>query len=347
MKLTGRRKSSNVEDRRGSSGGGGGIDIGDILGQIGRGGGGSSSSGGGMPDMSRMPQLSGCTGGKGGLSLILIILVVVGLLFMCNGGGGAGDLLNQCQGGGLGDIFSGQVDDQSANTPQMTSEEEDDIRDFVLQILGSTEDVWTKEFEKMGKTYRSPSLVLYTKSTRTACGVGQSAMGPFYCSGDEKIYLDLDFFNTMRNDLGAIKNKKGDFSDGDFACAYVIAHEVGHHVQNMLGTLGKAHAKMNQLSQTEANKVSVQIELQADFLAGLWGHDENEMFGSLEEGDLEEALTTAIAIGDDYLQSRAGYHNPQGYTHGTSKQREKWFRRGFDSGDINNGNTFAVPYSQL
>jgi len=345
MKLSGRRKSTNVEDRRGSSGGGGGIDIGDILGKIGRGGGsGASGGGGGMPDMGNMSQLSGCMGGKS-MSLILIIVVVLALLFMCNGGGG-GDLLNQCGGGGFGDIFSGGVENQTTN-PKVTDEEENEIYDFVLQILGSTEDVWTKEFEKMGKQYRSPKLVVYSGSIRTACGLGQAAMGPFYCSGDEKIYLDLDFFQTMRNDLGAIKNKRGDFNDGDFACAYVIAHEVGHHVQNMLGTLSKAHAKMNSLSQTEANKVSVQIELQADFLAGLWGHDENEMFGSLEPDDLEEALTTAIAIGDDYLQKRAGVNNPQGYTHGTSKQRERWFRKGFDSGDINQGNTFNVPYSNL
>ena len=343
MKLTGRRKSTNVEDRRGESGGGGGIDIGDILGKIGGSGGGSGASGGGgMPDMGNMSQLAGCMGGKS-MSLILIIVVVLALLFMCNGGGG---LAEQCSGGGLGDIFSGGVENQTTN-PKVTDEEENEIYDFVLQILGSTEDVWTKEFQKMGREYRSPKLVVYSGSIRTACGQGQAAMGPFYCSGDEKIYLDLDFFQTMRNDLGAIKNKKGDFSDGDFACAYVIAHEVGHHVQNMLGTLSKAHAKMNSLSQSEANKVSVQIELQADFLAGLWGHDENEMFGSLEQDDLEEALTTAIAIGDDYLQSRAGYNNPQGYTHGTSKQRERWFRKGFDSGDINQGNTFNGPYSNL
>ncbi len=345
MKLTGRRKSTNVEDRRGSSAGGGGIDIGDILGKIGGSQGSSSgSSGGGLPDMGNMAQLSGCMSGKGGMSLILIILVVVGLLLMCNGGGG--DLLNQC-GGGLGDIFSGQVENQQQANTQMTEEQQDEIYDFTLQILGSTEDVWTKEFEKMGLTYKSPSLVLYTNSVRTACGLGQSAMGPFYCSGDEKIYLDLAFFQTMRTELGAIKGPNGDFSEGDFACAYVIAHEVGHHVQHLLGTLDKAHAKMNSMSQTEANKVSVQIELQADFLAGLWGHDENEMFGSLEEGDLQEALTTAIAIGDDYLQSRAGYSNPQGYTHGTSKQREKWFKKGFTTGDINQGNTFNVPYNQL
>ena len=356
MRLNGRRKSTNVEDRRGSSGGGGGIDIGDILGKIGGAGRSSGGSGSGLPGgMGGMSQLSGCSGGKGGCSIFAVILVVLLVLVMCNGGlggllggGGGGGMLNSCaEGGGFGDIFSGQVENQTTKTSTASPEEESEVYDFVLQILGSTEDVWTKEFEKMGKTYKSPSLVLYSGRTQTACGVGQAAMGPFYCSGDQKIYLDLSFFETMRSELGAIKGPTGDFSEGDFACAYVIAHEVGHHVQNMLGTLSKAHAKMNQLSQSEANKVSVQIELQADFLAGLWGHDENEMFGSLEDGDLEEALATAIAIGDDYLQKRAGYSNPQGYTHGTSAQRKKWFKRGFDSGDINRGNTFAVDYEDL
>ena len=319
MRLNGRRKSTNVEDRRGSSGGGGGIDIGDILGKIGGAGRSSGGSGSGLPGgMGGMSQLSGCAGGKGGCSIFAVILVVLLVLVMCNGGlggllggGGGGGMLNSCaEGGGFGDIFSGQVENQTTKTSTASPEEESEVYDFVLQILGSTEDVWTKEFEKMGKTYKSPSLVLYSGRTQTACGVGQAAMGPFYCSGDQKIYLDLSFFET-------------------------------------LGTLSKAHAKMNQLSQSEANKVSVQIELQADFLAGLWGHDENEMFGSLEDGDLEEALATAIAIGDDYLQKRAGYSNPQGYTHGTSAQRKKWFKRGFDSGDINRGNTFAVDYEDL
>ncbi len=335
MKLTGRRKSSNVEDRRGSSGGGGGIDLGDILGQIGRSGGRGGSSGGGMPDMSNMSQLSGCSGGKGGMSLILVILVVVVLLFMCKGGSG-GDMLNQCgSGGGLGDIFSGQVENDASYE---STEEDESLKEFTVQVLGSTEDVWTRQFEKMGKTYTPPTLVLYSGRISTGCGMGSASAGPFYCSADQKVYIDLSFFKTMKRDLGA---------DGDFAYAYVIAHEVGHHVQYLLGTLSKAHAKMNQLSQTEANKVSVQIELQADFLAGLWGHDEQELFGSLEEGDLEEALSTALVIGDDYLQKKAGYNDSRQYTHGTSKQRERWFKRGFTSGDINQGNTFSVPADQL
>lgn len=341
MNLKGRRKSTNVQDRRGSSGGGGGIDIGDILGKIGRGGGsgggGGNGGGGGLP----MGQMPGCSpgggGGKSGCMLIAIILIVLLVLLMCNGGGSLGNLLGSCGEGGFGDIFTGQVTDQNGKEYE-PSAEEDSLYEFTLQILGSTEDVWTKEFQKLGRTYNSPELVIYSGRIQTGCGMGSSSTGPFYCSADRKVYIDLSFYDTMRRQLGA---------QGDFAWAYVIAHEVGHHVQNELGTLSKAHAKMSQQSQTEANKTSVQIELQADFLAGLWGHDENELFGSLEAGDLEEALSTAIVIGDDYLQKQAGYHNPQGYTHGTSKQREKWFKKGFETGDINQGNTFAIPYDRL
>ena len=331
MNLQGRRKSTNVQDRRGSSGGGGGIDLGNILNQMG-GGGRGNSGGGGLP----MGQLPGCSGGKGGLSMIVIILVVLLVLFMCNSGGG-GNLMNSCGEGGFGDIFTGQVENSGGGEYTSTAEE-DSLYDFTLQILGSTEDVWTREFKALGRTYESPTLVIYSGRIQTGCGMGSASTGPFYCSADRKVYIDLSFYKTMRQQIGA---------QGDFAWAYVIAHEVGHHVQNELGTLSKAHAKMNQQSQAEANKTSVQIELQADFLAGLWGHDENELFSSLEPGDLEEALSTAIVIGDDYLQKQAGYHNPQGYTHGTSAQRKKWFKKGFDSGDINQGNTFAIPYDRL
>ncbi len=336
MDLSGRRRSTNVQDRRGSSGGGGGIDIGDILGKIGKSGGGSSSGGSGLPG--GMLPLSGCTGGSGGCSIFIIIIVVVLLLMMCNGGLGGLSDMSSCSQGGFGDIFTGQVEDQQTDGTFTGTEEEEELKDFTLGVLGSTEDVWSRQFQQMGKTYESPTLVLYSGRIQTGCGTGSSSTGPFYCSADKKVYIDLSFYKTMKSQLGA---------QGDFAWAYVIAHEVGHHVQNELGILNKAHAKMNQLSQSEANKVSVQIELQADFLAGLWGHDENELFGSLEEGDLEEALSTAIVIGDDYLQKQAGYHNPQGYTHGTSAQRKKWFKKGFDSGDINQGNTFGVAYNNL
>lgn len=337
MDLSGRRRSTNVQDRRGSSGGGGGIDIGDILGKLGRSGG-SSGGGGGLPG--GMMPLSGCTGGKGGCSMFVIILVVLFLLMMCNGGLGGMSDMSSCSPGGFGDIFTGQVEDQRSDDGGTFTgtQEEEELKDFTLGVLGSTEDVWTREFQKLGKTYEPPTLVLYSGRIQTGCGTGSSSTGPFYCSADKKVYIDLSFYKTMKSQLGA---------EGDFAWAYVIAHEVGHHVQNELGILSKAHAKMNQLSQSEANKVSVQIELQADFLAGLWGHDENEMFNSLEDGDLEEALSTAIVIGDDYLQKQAGYHNPQGYTHGTSAQRKKWFKRGFETGDINQGNTFGISYNNL
>ena len=336
MNLKGRRKSTNVQDRRGSSGGGGGIDIGDILGKLGRGGGsgGSGGGGGGLP----MGQMPGCSGGGGNSScmLIAIIAIVLVVLLMCNGGS-MGNLLGGCGEGGFGDIFTGQVNDQS-DGKYTSSAEEDSLYEFTLQVLGSTEDIWTKEFQKMGRTYNSPELVIYSGRIQTGCGMGSSSTGPFYCSADRKVYIDLSFYETMRRQLGI---------QGDFAWAYVIAHEVGHHVQNELGTLSKAHAKMSQQSQTEANKTSVQIELQADFLAGLWGHDEQALFKSLDTDDPEEALSAAIKIGDDYLQRQAGYHNPQGYTHGTSEQRKKWFKKGFESGDINQGNTFAIPYDRL
>ena len=194
-------------------------------------------------------------------------------------------------------------------------------------------------FKKMGKTYEAPTLVLFSGSVQSGCGGANASTGPFYCSADQCVYIDLSFFTSMKSQLG---------SDGDFAYAYVIAHEVGHHVQYLLGTLGKAHEQMSKLSQSEANKISVQLELQADNYAGVWAHHEQKMFGSLEDGDLQEALGTAQVIGDDYLQKKAqGYVVPESFNHGTSQQRMKWFKRGFDSGDIAQGNTFAYSYENL
>ena len=206
--------------------------------------------------------------------------------------------------------------------------------------LASTEDVWSAYFSRNGLgTYRNPTLVLYSDATATACGTGQAAMGPFYCSGDQKLYIDLSFFATMRQQLGA---------DGDFAYAYVIAHEVGHHVQNLLGTLGQAHSQMNRMSKTDANRMSVRLELQADFYAGVWAHYENTMFDSIEDGDLEEAIRCASVIGDDYLQKKAqGYAVEESFTHGTAAQRMRWLKKGMNTGDIRQGDTFSLRDSEL
>ena len=218
------------------------------------------------------------------------------------------------------------------------TEEEQELAKFSRQVLASTEDVWTKVFQKMGKTYTPPTLVLFTNSVSSACGEATSSVGPFYCSGDQKLYIDLSFFTEMKSQLGA---------DGDFSYAYVIAHEVGHHVENLLGTLNAAHVQMNKVSQTEANKISVRLELLADYYAGVWGHYENATYGSLETGDIEEAIDCAEKIGDNYLQKKArGYVQPESFTHGTSAQRMKWLKKGLDTGDMNT-TTFGIPESAL
>ncbi len=219
------------------------------------------------------------------------------------------------------------------------SAEEEELATFAKQILAGTEDVWTAEFKKMGKTYIPPKLVLFTSSVQSGCGGATSSTGPFYCSADQCVYLDLSFFLNMKKQLGA---------DGDFAYAYVIAHEVGHHVQYLLGTLTEAHQQMNRVSEKERNQISVRIELQADFYAGIWAYHDNKMFGSLEEGDIEEGLNVASKIGDDYLQKKAkGYSVPESFNHGTSAQRVKWLKKGLTTGNISNGDTFSPAYSQL
>ena len=182
-------------------------------------------------------------------------------------------------------------------------------------------------------------MVLFTGGVQTGCGGATSQVGPFYCSADQCLYIDLSFFTQMKEEMGA---------GGDFAYAYVIAHEVGHHVQHLLGTLDKAHAQMSKLSQEKANKISVRIELQADFYAGVWAYHDNKMFGSIEDGDIEEALNCASKIGDDYLQKQArGYVQPESFTHGTAKQRERWLKLGLSTGDLRRGDTFSIPESQL
>lgn len=270
--------------------------------------------------------------GKGGKAAGLGLggLVIVGIITWLMGGNPL-DVVRQA--GGLEAITGSQ------QTEYVPTAEEEALAKFSRQILAGTEDVWTAEFRRMGLEYEPPTLVLFTGSVQSACGGATSSSGPFYCSGDKSVYIDLSFFSTMKQQFG---------SAGDFAYAYVIAHEVGHHVQNLLGALRQAHTAMNQTSQAEANKISVRLELQADFYAGLWAHHDNEMFNSLEEGDLEEGLEIASRIGDDYLQKQAqGYAVPETFNHGTSAQRSRWLKKGFTTGDIEKGDTFSPNYRSL
>lgn len=247
-------------------------------------------------------------------------------------------LINMFTGGDAGGILNGLQeqlpDGLGTQTEQRElSAEEKQMGEFVATVLADTEDVWNKVFEQNGLTYEEPKLVLFTDGVQTACGGASSASGPFYCPLDRKVYMDLSFFNELQSRYGA----KG----GDFAIAYVIAHEVGHHVQTLLGTSDKVRQAQQQTSETGANKLSVAMELQADFYAGLWAHHTQQMTGSLEDGDIEEALSAASAVGDDAIQKRTqGHVVPDGFTHGSSAQRVYWFKKGFSSGDINQGNTF-------
>lgn len=211
---------------------------------------------------------------------------------------------------------------------------EDKSARFVSKILASTEDVWVDVFQRNGQKYEAPRLVLFTGSTPTACGTGQSAMGPFYCPGDHKVYIDLAFYRELRERFKA---------PGEFAQAYVIAHEVGHHVQNLLGVADKVQKARQRSSRAEANALSVKMELQADCLAGIWGKRANDMKSLLDPGDLEAALNAATAIGDDRLQQQAqGHIVPESFTHGSSAQRVRWFKKGFETGDMQQCNTFKA-----
>ncbi|MCR5567915.1 MAG: neutral zinc metallopeptidase [Paludibacteraceae bacterium] len=287
MKLSGRRESNNVEDRRSGTVKAGGIGLGAVI----------------------LGIIAYATTGDLGTAISTV-------------------------------VSNSQTTTETTGEYQGTALE-DSLERFSRQILASTEDVWKEEFSKLGKTYQPPTLVFYKGTTQTACGTGSATSGPFYCSGDEKIYLDLDFLATMKQSLGA---------SGDFTNAYVIAHEVAHHVQNQLGYLGAAHKRMNAArSESEANKMSVRIELQADYLAGVWGNKENAKHFSLEFGDMEEALDAAKKIGDDYLQRQAGYNQVQSdaFTHGTSAQRTRWLKKGLQSGNIAGGDTYSIDYNSL
>lgn len=282
VKWENRRRSSNVEDRRGIGG----------------------------------KTLLG--GGAGGIILLLVIMFL---------GGDPTEL-----------IHSGLTGSQTADTEYVETEQEKELTNFVSVVLADTEDIWSEIFQENGMRYRNPKLVLYTGSVQSACGGASAAVGPFYCPGDEKLYIDLSFFDELKNQFQA---------PGDFAMAYVIAHEVGHHVQKQLGLSDQLDQKRRTLSKTDFNQYEVRFELQADYLAGVWAHHEQGK-GYLEKGDIGEALNAAAQIGDDTLQKKAqGYAVPETFTHGTSEQRKRWLHRGFQYGDLEHGDTFGVRQSDL
>lgn len=252
-------------------------------------------------------------GGKGGIILLVVVIFA------------------SYYGVDLTGLITGEPVDNSSQQRSI-SPQEDEAAKFTSVIFATTEDTWGQLFEKMGRHYQQPKLVMYRNRVTTGCGTGQSVMGPFYCPADSKVYIDLSFYDDMKHKLGA---------NGDFAQGYVIAHEVGHHVQKLLGTEAKVRQLQQNASQTEANALSVRLELQADCYAGVWGHSMKQQ-GVLDAGDLEEALNAATAMGDDRLQKRSqGLVIPDTFTHGTSEQRYNWFKRGMDSGDPAQCNTFS------
>jgi predicted metalloprotease len=294
MRLGRERPSENIEDRRGM-------------------GGGFGMPGGGM----RIP-----IGGRGGIGIGgIIVLLLLWLVFGINP-------LELLSGGGV------QIPTQT-QAPTRTGEAgSDQMKDFVARVLGSTERVWTEKFKAMGRRYDPPTLVLFSGGVQSACGMAQAAMGPFYCPPDQKVYIDLSFYEDLQNRFGA---------SGDFAQAYVVAHEVGHHVQKLLGLADKVTQARMQAPEAEANDLSVRMELQADCLAGVWAKSADDSAQILEAGDVEEGLNAASAIGDDRLQERSrGYAVPESFTHGSSQQRVRWFKRGLDTADMNQCDTFKA-----
>lgn len=296
MRWKGNRKSSNVEDRRGQ--------------------GAASRAGTGSGLLNFLPMLIRTKTGR--IMLLIGVVVFFGSRML------GIDLLPLLLGGG----------ESTVNTqPRALSPEEKEMGDFVATVLADTEDTWQVIFQREGGVYSNPTLVLFTGRVNSACGLASAAVGPFYCPGDQKLYIDLSFFQDLKQRYGA---------PGDFAQAYVIAHEVGHHVQKMMGINAKVQQAGRGKSQREVNALSVRQELQADCFAGVWGHAANTERQILDPGDLDEALTAATAIGDDRLQKEAGGGVvPDSFTHGTSAQRVKWFRRGFETGDIASCDTFS------
>ncbi|OKL40442.1 KPN_02809 family neutral zinc metallopeptidase [Pontibacter flavimaris] len=294
MKWRGRRKSSNIEDRRGQSAGGFG-------------------GGRGISPMLLIP-LFRLLFSKVGLIIVAVLVVIMFLT-----GTNPLALLQQ---------FVGGEPQYAQSTNYQPSAEEQALADQTAVVLADTEDVWNKLIQG----YREPTLVLFSEQVNSACGLASSATGPFYCPGDEKLYIDLSFFGEMEQKFGAA---------GDFAQAYVVGHEVGHHVQKLTGTMEQVNALRGQLSEADFNKLMVRLELQADFYAGVWANHTQRATGFLEPGDLEEALNAASAIGDDRLQRQAtGRVVPDSFTHGTSAQRVRWFRKGYETGDVSQGDTF-------
>ena len=233
-------------------------------------------------------------------------------------------------GGNPSDVLQQAPADQS----NYTTDANDTLKSYIGVVLGDTEDVWDSLFNSMNRQYTDPTLVLFSGSTQAGCGYASAATGPFYCPTDQKVYIDLSFFNELTTRFGA--------QNGDFAMAYVLAHEVGHHVQHLLGITDQVDNLRSQLSETENNKMSVKLELQADFLAGVWAHYNQQMKHVLDAGDIEEALSAANAVGDDRLQQQAqGHVFPDTFTHGSSEQRMYWFKKGFETGDVNQGDTFG------
>jgi predicted metalloprotease len=308
MRWKGRKRSSNVNDQRGRSGGFG------------------FPSGGGRGRGVQIPMGRGNSGGMG-IGTMIIIGIVLWFL-----GINPLKLLAGGMGGGLGDGFAPNTPSpQTQQTRQPRSDDEG--RAFVETILGSTEQVWTDIFSQYGKSYPKPKLNLFTGQVRSACGFASAASGPFYCPGDSQVYIDLSFYKQLEREFKA---------GGDFAQAYVLAHEVGHHVQNVIGVLPQFNKMRRSMGKVEANKMSVKVELQADCFAGLWGHYVARE-GWLEAGDLEEALVAANQIGDDAIQKRTqGYVVPESFNHGTSEQRRYWFRRGYESGRMESCDTFKA-----
>jgi hypothetical protein len=252
-------------------------------------------------------------GGLGALAVTIIVLLL---------------------GGNPEDVMQNLQTTPASGQEQALTAEEKEMGEFVGVILADTEDVWKQVLQQEGSEYREPKLVLFSGATDSACGFAQSATGPFYCPGDERVYIDLSFFQEMQQRLGA---------RGDFAWAYVIAHEVGHHVQNLLGVMEQVQKKQQGLNQAEANQLSVRMELQADFLAGVWAYHAQRMKNLLEQGDIEEGINAAAAVGDDRIMKREqGYVVPDAFTHGTSEQRVRWFTLGFKTGDLSQGDTFAA-----
>lgn len=278
----------------------------------------------GRRESGNVEDMRGGGGGRRGIALGgigTVVVIVIGLLM----GKNPMELL--------------QTVSQNAGTPteqtaQPNNPADDEAASFVKVVLADNEDVWHKIFEEQGMAYQEPKLVLFRDGVESGCGSASTSMGPFYCPADQKMYIDLSFYDELKNRFNA---------PGDFAMAYVVAHENGHHVQNLMGISNKVHQMRDRLSEEEYNKLSVKLELQADFLAGVWAHHAQQMKNVLDEGDIEEALSAANAIGDDKLQKQAqGYIVPDAFTHGTSAQRMRWFKKGFETGDINQGDTFGA-----